>query len=180
MKKPTLRKIWWSGTIIYTAIIYTTLGVALTINNRINAFLGGRLNLLLYIVYSLISVAAVSYIVFLKKERSKLKYIALFLFIGAFIGLLEYTHLPAEKIHLIEYGLLGIFLYNALKIDLDRFGAKLYLCGALICTIIGAVDEVIQGFLPSRIFDWRDIFLNGASSALALLVIRVNILKRQS
>ena len=85
---------------------------------------------------------------------------------------------PGEKIHMIQYGVLGIFLYNALKIDFNRFDKRLYIFGSLISMILGSIDEVIQGVLPNRVFTWHDVFINGLSAIIALLLIRFNILKK--
>ena len=76
-----------------------------------------------------------------------------------------------------QYGLLGVLLYNALKIDFDKYGSALYLVGAAICIAAGAMDEVIQGILPNRHFTWHDVLINGLSGILSLLVIRVAFLE---
>lgn len=87
---------------------------------------------------------------------------------------------PAEKIHIAQYGILGVLLYNALKIDFDKFAKKLYVIGAAICLVSGALDEVIQWLLPNRYFDLIDLFINGASGIIALFLIRNNILRREN
>jgi VanZ family protein len=75
------------------------------------------------------------------------------------------------------YSGLSAILYNALKIDLDRYSLRLYVCGMVICLAVGFFDEVIQFFLPNRVFDWRDVIINFASSVTAFMVIRFNILR---
>lgn len=57
--------------------------------------------------------------------------------------------LPIERIHFVEYGILGWISWRA-------FGK-----GAFIYVIsIGILDELIQGVLPNRVFDFRDICMN--------------------
>jgi len=178
MNKAHKRITWWLITGIYVAIIYATLGYALPIWNSINAFFGGKGVVVLYVLYGIVAIVALFYILFLKKERSIPKFLLFLFFIGAFLIMFKFEKNPGEKIHMIQYGVLGIFLYNALKIDFNRFDKRLYIFGSLISMILGSIDEVIQGVLPNRVFTWHDVFINGLSAIIALLLIRFNILKK--
>ena len=180
MSKAALRIKWWAITALYVVFIYATLNIAPGVWDRVNDLLGGRNDFILYIVYAAAALVLFYYVIVIKKEKNILKYVALILFIAAYVMILKYAQHAREKIHMIEYGLLGIMLYNALKIDLGRFDIKLYLLGAFICALVGYVDELIQGVLPNRVFDRRDIFMNAVSGILPLLVIRVNILRKES
>jgi hypothetical protein len=76
---------------------------------------------------------------------------------------------PEEAVHFLEYGLLGILLYLALR---PRFpDASAYLSAALLGTLVGTVDEIIQWITPGRYWDFRDIVLNGGASTLALAAL---------
>lgn len=74
-----------------------------------------------------------------------------------FIGLLgiiifaifKLIPLPIERIHFIQYGILGWLAYLA-------GGRKAF----FYVIAIGILDELIQGILPNRYFDIRDIFMN--------------------
>ncbi|MGB2599039.1 MAG: VanZ family protein [Candidatus Omnitrophota bacterium] len=178
MKKNTRRITWWVIIFLYVVFIYATLGIAPGVWDKLNDLSGGRNNLVLYIIYSLVIASLFYYVIFVKKERAALKYLMLVLAAGIFLMILKQTQSKSEKIHLCEYGLLGVMLYNALKIEFNRVDLKLYVCAAFICAAIGAVDEGIQWVLPNRVFDWRDIFMNAVSGALPLAVIRVNVLRR--
>lgn len=177
MTKTNLKKIWWGITLVYTVFIYATLGVASKIWETLDTFLGGRLVAVLYIIYSALAISAFIYLLIVKREKSLEKYFVLFSLVAIFFIIIKSVEYPVEKIHLSEYGLLGVLLYNALKIDFDRYSKKLYLYGFLTCLIIGFVDEVIQWFLPNRVFDWRDVFMNGIGGMITLLIIRFSILK---
>ena len=176
-KKIYLRKIWWIAAFLYVVFIYSTLGIAPALWNKLNYFLGGKVILAQYIIYSIIGLLILIYIAFIKKEKSPIKYFLFFLFIGLFFVMIKLAKYPAEKIHIAEYGLLGVFLYNALKMHFNRLSGKLYTYGFILCLIIGALDEVIQWILPNRYFGWYDIFMNGASGMITLLIIRFNIIK---
>jgi len=177
MTKANSKKIWWGITLLYTFFIYSTLGVASKIWDTLDNLLGGRLVAILYIIYSALAISTFIYILIVKREKALKKYILFFLLTVIFFIIIKSVEYPVEKIHLSEYGLLGVFLYNALKIDLDRYSKKLYLYGFLTCLIIGFIDEIIQWFLPTRVFDWRDVFLNGVGGMITLLIIRFSILK---
>jgi len=177
MRKKYLRKVWWAITALYLMVVYSTLGVAPRIWDGFNASLGGKGTIPVYIVFFIAAVCLFAYMIFVKKERSPNSYLLFFLFVWIFLALNRLSRFPVEKIHLIEYALLGVFVYNALKIDIDRFDKKLYLFGSLFCLSAGFLDEIIQLLLPNRVFDWRDAVLNAAGSVIALMVIRFNILK---
>ncbi len=163
---------------MYIGSLYATLGVAPSIWIRLNKFFGGKGVIVQYIIYSLVGISVLVYILFIKKEKSLKKYLLFLLFAWIFLTMIKFEKNPGEKIHLAQYGLLGILLYNTLRIDFARFSKELYLYACVICLIAGAVDEVIQWALPNRTFTWHDVLINGISGVIALLLIRFNILHR--
>ena len=67
-----------------------------------------------------------------------------------------------ERTHLIEYGVVGVFIHEALG-ERVRQGRRAPLPPVLAITAtaaLGAVDEGIQWFLPNRVFDPQDILFN--------------------
>jgi len=88
--------------------------------------------------------------------------------------LLKYQcHFPAERLHLVEYGLLAYLLYRALRLDLSS--RRAYLLGFAIAAGFGFLDEVIQYILPNRVFETRDVMTNVLAAGLGLLVVRLLI-----
>lgn len=67
-----------------------------------------------------------------------------------------------ERTHLIEYSVLAIFIYQALNERFNNFETsyKPALLAAVIACLIGAIDELIQLFIPERVFDFEDILFN--------------------
>jgi hypothetical protein len=61
-----------------------------------------------------------------------------------------YVVVPIERVHMVEYALLGYLVLrdNFKKPQLNR---RFFLC-LLILIIVGVVDEAIQWFLPYRVF----------------------------
>lgn len=75
---------------------------------------------------------------------------------------------PEERIHFIEYGVLAGLLHAALA------GRPLWLrttAAVLLTALAGLGDEVIQRYLPNRVFDWRDVAVNAAAGALVVATI---------
>lgn len=78
---------------------------------------------------------------------------------------------PVERSHVIEYGVLAAFVHEAL---VERAGGnRLFLPAVfalLITTLVGALDEFSQLFIPSRVFDPVDIFFNFFAAAIMIAV----------
>lgn len=176
MSKPLRRIIWWAGIAAYLAIVYSTLQVAPAIWDKINGLLDGKAVGIFYLIAGIAVIAVVFYLEEVRHKRSALNYLIFFVLAGLFFFLAVSAKFPAEKIHMAEYGLLSVLFYNALKIELDRYDPKLYIIASVLCVFSGLVDEVLQGILPNRVFDWKDVGLNAAGGIITLLVIRVNIL----
>ncbi len=86
---------------------------------------------------------------------------------------------PEEQVHFIEYGILSGLIYIALTHDIHN-NVYVYFLSAFIVFIFGAVDEVIQWILPNRVFDIRDILINGIAGILVQLLIAMVISKRKA
>ena len=78
---------------------------------------------------------------------------------------------PEEQIHFIQYGLVGVLFARALQDHLGR-STKTDAIAFSIAMLAGWVDELIQGQLPNRHYDVRDLYLNAVSAFLGLVVYR--------
>jgi len=76
-----------------------------------------------------------------------------------------------ERAHLIEYGLLGFLVLRAMEGRHDK--VRLHLFTVVVVLVIGFVDEVIQGFLPGRIYDPKDVLINTVSGVLGLCMVGI-------
>jgi len=75
-----------------------------------------------------------------------------------------------ERTHLIEYGLLATFIFQALE-ERDQNNRKVPLIPLITIgatSFFGLVDEVIQALLPNRIFDIRDVGFNVIAAVIAV------------
>ncbi|MSR82318.1 MAG: DUF4976 domain-containing protein [Candidatus Latescibacteria bacterium] len=80
---------------------------------------------------------------------------------------------PAERLHLVEYGLVGYLLHRALSLDLPA--TKAYIVALLLSALVGTGDELIQWISPERVFEVKDVQLNIVSGGLGLLVVRLTL-----
>ncbi len=75
-----------------------------------------------------------------------------------------------ERTHLIEYGVVAAIIYQAL-LERVRNGGRVPAAAALtvaVTALLGTIDEIIQWMLPSRVFDYRDIFFNALAGFMMI------------
>jgi hypothetical protein len=77
--------------------------------------------------------------------------------------------LGEEKIHFIEYGILGFLIYRAFCVDIK--GVKAYIYTLLLGSVAGWVDEAIQHILPNRYYELKDVLMNTIGVAMGLIII---------
>ena len=154
-------------TIPYTPLIWKTLSAA----QKSQVIIG------IYFLALLLGISILIYLLFLKKERSIFPYfwflIAVLLYVQSFSILNEF---PVEKVHLIEYGILGFLVFKALKNNLKNL--NVYIWSLLLIFYVGIFDETIQWLIPNRIGDIIDVWLNTKSGVLSLLLIGLVIRPR--
>jgi len=78
---------------------------------------------------------------------------------------------PEEAVHFLEYGILGVLLFRALRTGIQD--SSVFVAGALIGILVGIFDEIIQWLVPGRFWDFRDIVLNGGASILVQVALSV-------
>jgi hypothetical protein len=88
------------------------------------------------------------------------------LFAGATLSLRD---APEEALHFVQYGVLGILAWLALRPSLPDAGS--FLGAALIGGIVGLLDEAIQWATPMRVWGLRDIGLNLFAAGLVQLAL---------
>jgi len=165
----------WKWVALYAGLIYSTLGVMPAVRNFAADTFGPTV--FTWVAGTLLGVTvlgALAYVVRTRLIRGFTGYANFTVIALVYTGLLVvFGEIPVEQIHVIQYGLMGVLVYMAL--DKDRSQRALLLRAVGIVFVLGAVDEVIQEFLPNRYFDVRDIVMNGVSglvSQLAILVAR--------
>jgi len=102
---------------------------------------------------------------------------------GAYLLLLRHLQIVQERIHLIEYGLVGGLAYAALLERWPDEGAGAAAgerrrwqrwpaaWAIVIAAAAGWGDELVQALLPNRYYDLRDVATNAEAAALLVLVL---------
>ncbi len=75
-----------------------------------------------------------------------------------------------ERSHLIEYGALALLIHEALmeRASQGRRVLAPSMLAILATSLVGALDEGIQWFLPNRVFDPIDILFNVLAGGMAV------------
>ena len=74
-----------------------------------------------------------------------------------------------ERFHFFEYGLVTLLFVRAFAAS-GRADPATFVLAALAGLIVGTAEEAVQWFIPNRIGEIRDIFLNATAIAVGLLV----------
>ena len=161
----------WLWTLAVVVAIYSTLGLARTLTDalRENGLLGPAVPLVSFLLaMSLVGANVVAHGL---KARPGGVEIAVALGVTA-AYLLVFLRMvgPEERSHLIEYGVVAVFIYEALaeRASHGRRVRALPLLAILATTALGVVDECIQIFVPSRVFDPVDMLFNLLAATMAV------------
>jgi VanZ like family len=71
-----------------------------------------------------------------------------------------------ERVHFVEYGLITLLFYRVWR---PRGDASMFVLPILAGIAVGTLEEWLQWFIPGRVGDMRDVFLNGAAIVCGLL-----------
>jgi hypothetical protein len=105
-----------------------------------------------------------------RRERAQLGRSALVAGIGlcCIALLLPEAHLPAKRIHVVEYLFLSLVVRFAMAPRLQ--GQALLVCSACFTTLLGIHDEFLQGLHPARTYGLSDMLVNTLSGCGGSLI----------
>ena len=160
----------WKWVLLYTVAIFMSLPFTRRFMDTLEAHnLQGLLSF--SILFCLIALAAL-FFRFLRRNdgdpRQPGLTIGLLVLSAAFVAAMVWmTSVTIERIHFFEYGLLAFLCLHAA--GRRRQGLRRFFHAGAAALAIGFLDEVIQGLLPNRYYDSRDLLLNMTASGLVLL-----------
>lgn len=162
------RERWlWGWALAAVVAIYSTLGLAVPIAQALagEGLLGALFVLGFLLVLGMILTQGL-------KSRPRGVEIGVALgIVAVYLLVLVRLALPAaERSHLIEYGVVGLLIYEALS-ERARNGRAVPLpplLATLITGLLGVGDEVIQGLLPNRFWETADILVNILAGGLSI------------
>ena len=156
----------WVWTAVVVAAIYSTLGLARTLveylgNDFVSVwlFLAGCLLVLATVVTQGLRV------------RPGGAEVAVALGVAAaYLLIVVRMSVPTERSHLVEYGVVAVFIHEALT-ERARRGRRVPAPAPLAimaASLVGAIDEGLQRLIPSRVFDPVDILFNVLAAVMAV------------
>lgn len=178
------RERWlWIGAGVCLAAIYGTLYVVRPLANALR-----DRGLLQVTVLGLFTVAAAGVVAAVLRRRPGLRELAVLAGFGLLYGwLFTLLPIPEERFHLLEYGIFAVLLHGALEERRARLGSgrggrlrgllrSPAVLAVLATGLCGWIDELIQGLLPNRFQDPRDVVLNLLAGVL--VVVGIHALRR--
>lgn len=159
------RRYWFFGLITVVAI-YSTLGLAGTAAEamRRRGLIEGAFGFALFVAAITVAGSAVS-----RRPRWREVWVGLGIAVAYGMVLIRMLS-PEERTHLFEYGLVSVFIHQALAERLRSDGRVLRPAGlaVVITAVLGWIDEGIQALLPNRVYDLRDVGFNALAGLMAI------------
>ncbi len=161
----------WTAVLVVVVAIYATLGLAQTVTGAL------RNRSALDATFAAAALVMALVIVALGvRARPRVGELAVLAGVAAvYVMAFVRMAIPEERTHLVEYGVVAALILAALR-ERGRHGRPVRVPALLAfgaAVLLGVVDELIQGVLPSRVFDPVDVFVNVVAAGLAVLVTMV-------
>lgn len=159
------KKIHWTAACLWTVFIYTFMMIGRSLINFLRSHTDFPI-----LFFSLCTVLAALFVLFLfyylalRKPSTYLLLIAAFI---PFVWCLFRVKELEEIAHYFEYGVLSTLIYAALSVDWKAKRAWVF--AFLIAAVIGTMEEVVQLWIPGRMFDLQDIKKNVIAAFFGLL-----------
>lgn len=161
---------WWVAVALAVALLLAALYPLQFVLDALRAA-----NLLRLTIGGLFFSCALAAAVAFARRRVRLRtWLVLALSTALYGALALVMEVPQERLHLVEYGALALLVRAAFAESLAVRGpgrrvtqAGVWALG--LVALIGWLDELVQGALPNRHYDLRDVGWNALAAALALV-----------
>ena len=160
----------WLWTLAVVVAIYSTLGLAATLAEVLREHgLLQPASVVLFLLGMLL-VGATIFTQGVKVRPGGAEIVVALGITAAYLMVFLRMAVLEERTHLIEYGVLGVFIHAALaeRASQGRRVPLPPLLAILATAALGLLDECIQAFLPSRVFDPQDILFNVLAGTMAV------------
>src|SRR5262245_26883096 len=157
--------------VVSIAVVFSAPYIGL-IRGQLRAAFPGRFGLIVNAAIAIILAGAFLSAIARIRSRRVMRYAALAsaVILGVVFARYNATGLAdtvvVERFHFVEYGLIIFLFYRAWH---ARDDASALVLPALAAFVVGIADEALQWFVPGRVGELRDIFLNGAAIGCGLL-----------
>ena len=153
-------------TVTYLLFIYATLGIVRPIAEQLRA--AGLLRSSVTLLFMVCSLLALTWR-YTATDRIRLG-LRVVLISSLLAIALFMPGLPEERLHFLTYGLLGWMICWSVEAGESNslWATGRWLLPCLLVWLAGGIDELIQWWLPGRVFDLRDILFNGGAGTLGI------------
>ncbi|RUM57830.1 MAG: hypothetical protein DSY60_03535 [Persephonella sp.] len=109
----------------------------------------------------------------MKKEYTFLEFFTIGVLI--FMTALTYylTRFPTDRLHLLEYMILGILSYKVVHNENLNMKLKIFLAFLFVLTV-GVLDEIFQSYLPNRDAEIEDIIRDAIGGFTGIIISFIN------
>lgn len=161
----------WKWVLLYTAAVFLSLPFTRSLMDALES--RGLQGLLSFSILFGLLALVVLFFRFFKSHNEQSRKMNLtgrfWVLFAAFVAAMAcMTSVTVERIHFFEYGLLAFLCFDAAG-RRRRKGFRRFLHAGAAAVAVGFLDEAIQGLLPNRYYDSRDLLLNLTASGLVLL-----------
>jgi len=123
----------------------------------------------LYLIATMTGILGLFFLIYVIRNSSQLVKVLMFVVVwGIGLVLTWQIKIPQERVHILEYAVLGWLSVKDLNRKNKKIKASFLAC--IYCVIVGILDELFQAILPYRFFDWRDIIFNGAGGGWGVVL----------
>lgn len=156
----------WTWALVVIGLIYTTLtpaqqaAAALRDNNLLGAVTGA----------ALLGIAVIFGVLWLGTRPGRAELAVGLGVVAVYVTTIVRLPVPEARSHLFEYGLLALLIHQAL-LHRRRVGRGVRfpaLSAVAITAALGWMDEGIQAFLPTRVYDIADVAFNAFAASMAV------------
>jgi len=159
------RDYWFA--VSYILLIYISLPLMPDLWIRLTKYAGSFTNWFAAFVLLLFGLFIIFYL--LTQQKGVRNFVWLGVLSLCYAWGLSRLELAVERVHFVEYGLLSVFIFRALRHKIK--GKLIYFWTGSSVFCLGWLDEAIQYILPNRVYDTRDVIVNGVAGILGLLLI---------
>jgi hypothetical protein len=156
----------WVFIALYILAIYLTLPVMRPVLNYLYSSVGIET---LSIIVSVILLFTSAALLFSFRKKGIKSFLLVLVPICVTLIFTYTLERPEERVHFLEYGVLGFFVFRAMGKE-QKF--KQIALSLVFVVLVGGIDEFIQLLLPNRVGEIKDVMMNAAGGALGLWIGR--------